>query len=243
MKEKKNTSWKEAIHNPKNRAIVFFAFYFVFFAVLIVMIRTSPAPEEKPRPSSTPLSSPVVTEDVKLQSNCLFTYDVQTSLDTAFYEGKMTDHKRSFTMLRDGHTSSWYQVGDYFFREQDGRYQQATSPFVLSDFLDLSLLEDLLTFLIHSEEGNVETYEIDAVDIYQTYFNDEAYDSFAISELPSDSITVTREDGMITKVVYDFSHFIAYYATLHHFDDPHFVITLTFSSFGTVEDFTFDTTN
>lgn len=239
MRKKKKTSSnleqvKEWVQDPKKRAIVFFAFYFVFFFVLISMVRSAPVKKEEEQKPNHPEESE--TKDLN-QINYQFIYTIVEDEKTTVYSGKAYHSKESFTEIKDGKASSYYKLGDHYFKKENEEYLSVSNPYIYSSFFDMDNLEKLLDRGTSEVDENTTTYQIPVVDLLEVYDPSFEYDGFLVSSIPDDVIKVVRENGRITKVEYSLNHMIQYDTSTKDNKINSLTITLEFLEFGTVEDF------
>lgn len=224
---------KEFMGDSRKRAILFFAFYFVFFSILIVMVRTAPVKEEnKEKPNDTKLE-----ENQEKEVNYQFIYTIEEENRLTIYEGKAYHNKESFTEMKDGIISSYYKLGEHYFKKNEERYDTVTNPYLYAPFLDLKELDSLLSKKDGKTSGNKTTYLVSVIDLLELYDTSFPYDGFTISTIEDDTIEVEKENKRIKKVVYSLNHMIDYYTKEREQPISSLKITLEFTDFDKVEDF------
>lgn len=238
--KKKNTSSKlenvkELLGDPRKRAIIFFAFYFVFFFVLISMVRSAP-PKSEEAPSSTNKPSSTEQEDLN-EINYQFIYTIKEDEKTTTYSGKAYHKKENFTEIKDGKVSSYYKLGDHYFKKENGKYESVSNPYIYQAFLDLKALEKLLEKEESIVNGNTTTYQVPVIDLLEFYDKDLEYDGFTIASIPDDTFQVVKENNHITKVECSLSNMIQYDTSMKEEKINSLTITLEFLEFGMVDDF------
>lgn len=246
MPEQHNVNQEEKKQQAKRiRGMVFFGFYFVFFLVLIISIRSNSG---KPNPTPTnPTPTPTgANEDITDTSifkgitnqNYHYVITVRTDNRTVIYDGKQYSNKSMFTKIADGKSIVYYQVGDNYLEKQGEATVVVENPYENSQFWDVELLKKIIDRSTYKEEDGVRVYSLDAVDFMDYFYPSIEYDGFSIAEVEDNQVFVTVKDDMIAKVEMDLSNGSQYHASLTKEGYQTLNITLEYTDYGNIDDFT-----
>ena len=231
----KKVNWKEKIKDPKFKAYVFFGFYAVFFLVLIIMIRTSPARNEvNSTPSPSPSNTPV--EENTHIKNYQYIYTITEDEKSLVYMGKAYDHKELFTFV-DKVSNTYYRLNDHFFKEVEGDFVVDSNPYLYEAFYNLDTLEELIEHKDPIQEDNEDTYTVPVSDILDIYYPEENYNGFIVDEIEDAKIIVNKTDDKIAKVTFQLDPLATYLNQVGEASINHLTITLEYYDYGKITDF------
>ncbi len=231
----KKVNWKEKVKEPKFKAYVFFGFYAVFFLVLIIMIRTSPARKEE-NPTLTPSSSNTPVEDNVNIKNYQYIYTVNEDDHSLVYMGKAYDHKELFTFVNET-TNTYYRLNDHFFKKVEGNFVVDSNPYLYESFYNVDNLDELIKNKDAFQEGNEATYTVPISDILDIYYPEENYNGFVVDEIEDVKVTVTEINEKIVKVVFQLDPLAKYLSQVEEASFTHLTITLEYYDYGKITDF------
>lgn len=225
----------------RKKAILFFSIYFVFFLVLISMVRLNRS-DNLNQDTNHPNSSPEITvspnNPTSQKNNYRYIYTYQINGNTIVYNGKKYQNKESFTMIQNQQANAYYRLNNRYYKQKNSQYVSSENPYLYSQFLDLNqLTTSLKTAKIQSEEKNKTTYAVSALDIYDEYFPDFSYNAFSLEKIKDDKIIVTTAENRITKVEFYLSNSFAYYGQTIGKDYSEVNIVLEYFDFGNISDF------
>lgn len=218
--------------------------YIIILIVILLYIRfnSSNAPtNQNTATTPNPFQTPDVTSDVEqnkkefqkiLAKNYEFNYTITENGNVTTYAGKIYNNKESFTRIHNGVATAFYKLNDSYFNSS---YATVENPFQYEEFMDIDNVLSLLDYAsIKENTGSNLVAKIYAMDIYDILYSDNFYDSSTVISLPNDTISFTIQDNQVTEIHYDLKNFINYYTSGKI---SSLTIDLTYSNFGTIEDF------
>ncbi len=133
--------WFERYQNmrkdPKGKAILFFGFYFIFFTVIIALLRFSSHPGSY-QSDDLQNNNLAFEVDTFTQDNYHFHYTVLEDNHSYIYDGK----KNGVELFTFQDQEYYFDGTSYYLH--NGIWFQSESPYLYSDFLDTSKIVQLL---------------------------------------------------------------------------------------------------
>ena len=211
---------KELRKTPRGKAILFFAFYLVFFLVLAIFARINPGVREVNMESNK--------EQFYLSTYNGFNYNYKYTINidgkVSTITGKKKDLVEEFTIDYGDSKESYYKSGNAYYK--DNVTIDAPFPFVIIDNLDL-----LVGFSYYESTTNYNSgkevlrYKISS-DTIGNIVNGKEYD---VEEIPND-IIITKNDKFIDSI----DLVLNSYCTLSNTCTNNMKITMDFYDFGNV---------
>lgn len=161
-----------------------------------------------------------------------FTYTVDNNNQISIIEGKTYNNKQKFSIIENGVKQEYAKLEDSYLKLGENEYEILKGD--INDYFKYLELNDIIEFTEYSifeEKDDTKTYEIDVPDLIDKYNFELEYDSF--SDFKSDSITVEYDKNNIEKITLDYSNYFSYITNSTY----KFKVTMTFNSYGQVEDF------
>ncbi len=145
---------KELRKTPRGKAVLFFGFYFIFFFVLILMIRTSP------KNPSMPIEEEKETFPIAnyLTKKYQFIYTIQENQKEEVYQGKKFENRSLFQ--KNG--VEYFEEDGEFYQKQSS-WEKSENPYWYSEFMKE---ENIISLISHSMPESTTTYESGSV-MYQ----------------------------------------------------------------------------
>ncbi len=217
---------KELEKNPRGKAILFFAFYLLFFIIVIVFTRLGARNilSNYNYDSGDKFNLARIEED-----NYKYLYEVK--LDDVVYslDGKKDGIKEEFSFMNN----NYYKRENEYFILSNGIYEESAEPTTFSYFFDINNLKDLLEdayFLSKTdyESGKrVYNYLLDTNVILKKYENLET----DIDAKACEIILSTNEDGDTNQIKLRLESFCKYKGLCIN----DLEITLNYEDFGNIE--------
>ena len=230
--------------NTREGSIFGFTVCMIIIVVLLLFLRfNNNHSTNNPTTTATPnpFQTPDVTSDVEknkeefkniLDANYEFSYTITTNGSTTTYIGKTYHNKESFTKVQNGVASAFYKLNDSYF---NSNYATVENPYQYQEFMDIDNVLSLLDYAsIEENTGSQVTANIYASDIYDIVYPESYYDPTSVITVPADTISFTVQDDQVTSIHYDLNNFIT---SSTSGAITSLTIYLTYSNFGTVEDF------
>lgn len=187
--------------NDTQKTIAFFAFYFVFFAILFLVIFVG---GDKNYLNQEYESGNSINNKGVLNKNFLFDYKVNLDGVTHNYYGKKYGDTESFKY----NNNDYYRDGDQFFVNQD-TWVKTENPYVFYEFLDFDILMNIMgsaTFMEKNEfeDGRAEYHYF----ISSNALNLLLYEENTDYDNVPDSIDITTDSSYnVTKIFYQLDTF------------------------------------
>jgi hypothetical protein len=160
--------YKQMRSNPKGKAILFFGFYFVFFAVLIALLRFSEPVSSYDNDSS---ENTLAFDVSSLQQSHHFHYVVTVDNDSYVYDGVKDGIQEQFTFQN----KNYYYDGSTYFIHSD-EWVKSENPYLYSAFFNSNNIIELLQKAYFESETTYKSgkvtyhFSLDTNLIYQFLF-------------------------------------------------------------------------
>ncbi len=193
---------KNNLKTPRGKAIAFLSFYFVFFIVVIMMIRFSPSTE----------TDNVVTSKFDFSlieaNNYHFHYQDILGSNTTIYDGDRYNDSSLFTKSDSVNSLNFYSSGSiYLGKDNNGLYAMVDNPYLFPELKDLDSIKEMLNKATYISTGDLKkTYQISTTTLVSIFDNQEV----DLDDMPNTIIVTTNSDGQIYKLEYDFSSYSIY---------------------------------
>ena len=230
--------------STKEGSIFGLTVYIIIMVVILLYFRfngSSTSNNQNETTAINPFETPDVTSEVEqnkkefqkiLDKNYEFNYTITENGNATTYAGKTYNNKESFTRIRNGVATAFYKLNNSYFNSS---YATVENPFQYEEFMDIDNVLSLLDYAsIKENTGSKLVAKIYIMDIYDILYSDAFYDSSTVVSLPNDTISFTIQDDQVTEIHYDLKNFINYYTSGKV---SSLTIDLTYSNFGTIEDF------
>ena len=224
----------EYVRDPKNKPVLFFGFYFVFFLVLAILFRMSPNTTNVKTTNKTPKSEHYYNLGKIEDANYHFKYDYNINNVITSFEGDRNGVRQLFTRTFGEINNNFYGYRNLFMMENNHVSEKCDSPYVLSELFDVSVIRKILdkaTFMSKTEFQNKRysyNYNISTTTLEKIINNN----SIDLDDVPNE-ITITMDDDYyVYKIEYNLSSFYKY-------KDPSsngFSLKLEFSDFGNIKE-------
>lgn len=219
------------------------AIYAIIIIVIILFLRLggNSASNNETQQTSDPFQTPESTSDTEknkeeftkiLDGNYEFSYTITENGNVTTYTGKRYHNKESFTRVQNGLANAFYKLNDSYF---NSNFATVENPYQYQEFMDIDNVLSLLNYAsIEENTGNNITAQVYTGDIYDIIYPESFYDPSSVVTIPADTISFTVQDDQVTSIHYDLNNFII---SSTSGAITSLTIDLTYSNFGTVEDF------
>ena len=229
--------------NLETKDKLFGIFFIIFFAVLVIMIRTGNANndgefDDQNNTSSGDYDEIIEDEDMKNMysginnKNYEYTYTINIDNHKEIITGKAFNNKEKFSIISNGKEEYAILSGNYL-KLENNNYKVVDKINDYYKYLDLNIIKKLI--LLSETEDETDqyiVYKIDITDLIDEYNFDVEYDGF--EEYKPDRATYyLNKNGTIDKIVLDYSEYYTYVTK----KQSTMVLTLEFSNYGKVVDF------
>ncbi len=217
---------KSLRNTERGKAILFFAFYAIFFFVIFLMARFGNHPQS--------ILDTELKRDEKYSINSIlgdnynYTYSVIIDNNEYIYMGSKNDSVESFTYKGD----TYYRNGVNFFTYKNGLWIKVDNPYVYEKFLNIYDLQKIIVdgTLISDSNKLSAKYLISTASIVKA---DEGI-NIDIEEVPNSMIQYANKSGKINKIELDLTS----YGKYKKICSTKFVVVLNYSDFGEVGEIT-----
>lgn len=218
---------KELYKSPKGKAVLFFGFYFVFFAVLLIFLRLAPKKriDHIDYQKGTPYNYSLDYFDL---DNFTFTYNINLDDTTYSYVGKHKDDVDLFQF----NNMSYYRNQDNFFVKND-LWIKSENPFKFYDFIDLKKVDLLLSSSAYDSKTTYSSGKTNYVFLISTNTINKLIHNVDTDffEEPNRLILITDENNNVKEIKFELDS----YCTLNKICTKNLVIDLEFDMFGKVD--------
>lgn len=188
---------KEIYKLPRGKAILFFGFYLIFFAILIIFIRLNSGKEitgkyEEGTKYSFDVSS--ITAN-----NYHFKYNVFVDDKENIFEGDKLKEEELFKF----NNKEYYKKENKFYIKEE-EWKETSNPYIFKEFLDSEILEEIvsnsyLEYETNYQSGQTKYNFLVSSNTLNELINNENTD---IEEMPNTIIISVDEEDNISSIVY-----------------------------------------
>ncbi len=192
----------ENLNTPRGKAIVYLIFYFIFFIVIVGMIRSNYSTE----------TDEVVTSKFDFSlietNNYHFHYQDVLGNGTIIYDGDRYNDSSLFTKSDSVNSLSIYSSGSiYLGKDNNGLYVMIDNPYLFPELKDLDSIKKMLNKATYISTDNLKkTYQISTTTLVSIFDKQE----IDLDDMPNTIVVTTNSDGQIYKLEYDFSSYSIY---------------------------------
>ena len=237
-KKKKQNKYIEFIKDlyktKRGRAILFFAFYFIFFFCLISLIRTNYNPnKEVDTPSDNKVNAEYKLDGIK-NSNYHFTREENINGVITNFTGDKSDNKIDGVMTSNNNFYNYFIYDNISLIKTTDKYEVTSDLYHFNNITDDKAIEKILerSTLISKTEyetGNISyNYEI-TTNTIDSILNNTNID---IADIPNKIVLEANEENEVVKITYDLSSYATYLNGMPTITS----ITITYSNFGEIKD-------
>lgn len=231
MSEKKNKRKKvETEDYSQQKAWIFLIAYFIFFAAVIMSIRSNNNDNNtKKKEKEFDFSFERIEK-----GNYQFKYELLLDQAQVIYEGKRNKEKSLFTKSSNGLVESYFESSDLYVKYVNGLWIKDVNPYPIPNLIDIDYVKEILQEATYdsktnySNQSQMYTYQISTTTLTKAYENQ---DIDIADEVNTISITFD-ENKNVNKIEYDFSP----YARFHQIAGTTYRFTMTFENFSEVEE-------
>ncbi len=158
-KEEKSSKYREFFQTERGKAVLFFAFYVIFFIVIAILFRTS-RPDSHLKTEKEQLLNEVNYQyklDLLENENYHYKYLITIGTNISLYEGDHLKNQEMFQMIGKDASKRYFREGSLFVEEVNGQWIQTENPYQLKEFYDVEKIKTLLekaTFVSKTEYQN-----------------------------------------------------------------------------------------
>ena len=232
-KKKKNQVWetiKKLWQTPRGRGILFFAIYFIFFALLIMGMRSSATMKQNNSNNTT-------------ENKTNFTYHLD-GIENANYYFTVTENRDSSVISYNGSRNGdrmeilsstnqeYFLYGDLALEKVNETFVASINPFLYPTLLHYDTIEKILSdahltaTTEYEEGGTLYQYNITTTTLAQI-LDDEVID---LDDLPNTINVTANEENQVIKIEYILNSYDTYKLGMI----SNLTITMEYRDFGTV---------
>ena len=221
--------------------------YGVFIILIVLYIRSLPAPKENNNGKTTSNEEIITSEEVVTSEeentnteekktrkkkidydvNYSYSYTIVYDGNTETYLGKKIDDKEKFSYIRDDNVQEFAVIDGTYLLKGEDKYHIVDSLNGYFRYCNIEEIVDIVSELVPVSLDNL-VYEVDNSDIAFDFDDDLVNDN-----QQTNRIEIVKNDQTITKVYMDLSNYISSFLGSNHTLN----ITMEFADVGTTEDF------
>lgn len=206
-----NSKFKKFIEvmktDKQKRAWLVLFGYFIFFFILILMIRSSPSTSNYDNTSSSNLRN----MDISLikNDNYYFNYTVHLDDQIINYEGERNGTKSLFHKSTNKVIENYYQDNDSYHMKINDIWTLSDNPYVLASFMDISKIEKILEEAKYISKTEYEDYsklyhyQISTTTLVKL-IDSEIID---LDDIPNDIMVTTDRSNNVQKIEFNLSSY------------------------------------
>ncbi len=217
--------------NPQHKAWVFLAIYFIFFALIILALRSNNSGYVTREEENNNIEFSMSNIE---NNNYHFKYSVNLDGNETVYEGDKYNKKELFTKTRLGVVETYYQEDNTFLVKINDNYISVNNPYEIITFRDYDTLKNILnssTYISKTENVDksfIYNYQISTTTLYKIF----DLDDIDIEDLPNEIKATTDSNNNLIKLEFDFSQYYKYKSICTN----SLVINMEFSKFDEISD-------
>ena len=207
-----NTKLKKFINviktDKQKRAWLVLFGYFIFFFVVVLMIRTAPTNDSNI--SNTNLKN-IDISSIK-NNNYHYKYTINIDRNNIVYEGETSNNKSLFYKSINGASENYYEESDVYYIKINGIWTTSTNPYDLYSFIDIETIEKILeesTYVSKTEYGdytNKYNYQVSTTTLVKI-INNEIVD---LDDMPNDIFITTDSSDKVQKIEFNLGNYTNY---------------------------------
>ncbi len=220
---------KEIKEKKNGKAILFFAFYLIFFTILILVIRFS---EKRPLPSASEYekgTSYTFYLDKIANNNYHYIYTITLDGVKYVYDGNKYNDKEMFKF----NAIDYFKSGDDFFKNT-GIWVKSESPYIYDDFFDLNNISEIVELATYDsktsfDNGRLRYNFLISTNTLNQMLNN--VDSDYLEE-PNELVIDTQKDKFVDEITFNLNS----YCTMNKLCQNSLEIKLSYDKFGEIEE-------
>lgn len=157
---------KEAWTDPRKKAIVILGCYFVFFVILIAMLRINNTNNSKKMDNIYKTSNTVYSLDKLKEKNYRFIYEIEEDSTTFVISGEQVGDFLEFSIKDRAGITNYYKDSKEWLKEENKEWIKVDNPIKYDYILNIDAIENILdkaTYISKTEyqdKNNDLNYEI-----------------------------------------------------------------------------------
>ncbi len=244
----KNSEFKELLKkcfgkekNDRYHAIAMLTIYGFFLFILIAFIRISGSNNNLEQnlsntetPSPTATITPSISPDLENYTvsgndiNYSYSYTISYNGTSEVYLGKKVNNKEKFTFIKDGISTNYAILDDYYLVFENGTYHITDHPSQFFKYCDVEKILLMIENEIPIENSETVKYNVSNLNLSSIF-----QDVLLIDDNQNNLIQLSFFDNNLKGIDLDFSHYISSIDG----KTENFTIHMEFADIGTTEDF------
>lgn len=229
----KNINCKEILEflkTPRGKAIAFFAFYLVFFLILMIAVRSGGNTASSYTTETDSKKPYNISFEKILDNNYHFKYEINLDQNTYVYEGNKNGNKELFTLGVD----NFYRKEENFLKNTNGIWLKNDNPYIMNDFLDINKITNIFDSATYISKTDYESgmkvynFQITTNTLVKLLENID----IDIADIPNEIIVKTDEENSANEIKLDLSSYCKY----KNLSSIKGEITLNYDNFGEIEE-------
>ncbi len=225
----------ELLKTSRGRGILFFGFYFVFFLIIICIVRFAPRGTMNGINYEKGNSKQFSIQQI-LNQNYQFQYHISWDQKKILYQGVKYNQQEMFSKTEELLTVDFYRDQDQFLKNVEQLWIKADNPYYFFEFIDEKNISDLLdqaSYLSKTVyESGKTTYQlqISTSTLVQLFFQQ----NVDLDDVPNEIMLSVDSNGEVFEINFSLDSYCKY---LQQCKDT-LKIKLTYDQFGKIEKIT-----
>lgn len=225
---------KQLWKNPRGRSTIFFAGYIIFFAFIIITLRSNHQTNNKHKLDSIKQNVNINYKLDKIyQGNYYFSRIENLNGQITKFEGKSNDQKSEVLMMKGEQFTNFFMYNSIITQQVDGKYKVASDPYILGNlgiYRYINAILEQATFISKTDYNNGTSkyqYEISTTTLAKILDNIE----IDIADIPNKIELEVQQDKNVVGIIYHVDAYASYLMQI----PTNLNISLSFDRFGEVE--------
>lgn len=195
--------------DKQKRAWLILFGYFIFFLILIIMIRTNSSTSNYDTNSSN-----IKNLNISMikNGNYYFKYTVNLDNQVTSYEGEKNSNKSLFNKSVNGLITNYYQENDSYYIKISDSWTISENPYILSNFMNINNIEKILEQSKYISKTEYEDYSKEYHYQISTTTLVKLLDSEIVDldDIPNDIMVTTDSSNNVEKIEFNLSSYTNY---------------------------------
>lgn len=191
---------KELYKTPRGRGILFFAAYFVFFVVLIILVRTG----ERGNTAGTyeTVKSYHFSVNDIASNNYNFSHSINLDDKTFTYSGSRYFNEEVFVFSDSLNTLEYYRNDNNYLSKTGDLWLKSDNPYLFPMFFEIQKINEILDKATYISKTDYESgrkvyhFEVSTTTLVSLLENK----NVDLDDLPNEVVVTTNEEGDVTEI-------------------------------------------
>lgn len=233
----KRIKWKKVykyVRDPKNKPVLFFGFYLLFFIFIAVLVRLSPVKDTRPNKDTDARGNHYYNLGKLDDTNYHFKYEYNIDSVLTSFEGERNGLRELFVRKYNNSLDNFYGYRKLYMQQLNGVWQKSDSPYLYDELFDVDVIREILenaTFMSKTEYQNKShsyTYQISTTTLEKILYNN----IVDLDDIPNDVVVTMDNNYYVEEIEYKLDSF----ANFKNPTNKSLSLKLSYSDFGNIKE-------